>query len=686
MDPGPPCYLGASLDEYAYAVKVVDQTSAPIKGIDQALKALQGQLASERKELSAMEGAMRSLNKASVVDIGTHRALSAQITAKKDSVAGLTGQLVHMGAAGQTVTRQTGQLGKSFSDAAADAASSDSAISSLGAEIGGLLNPITLVVGAVTALGAAFAFAVSKGVSLALSAAQAKNDVQDSLSIILDTQEAVDDTYDRLGDISDSLGTSAESTQKVAESLALAGITSADALVDAVNAVQTASKLSESAGQKIQGIIEKSGASGKFELNAKALKGAGVSQADIVEQLHQQTGKSVKALVADLKAGKVSAEQGVAALTKAVDVKLGAKALEKGRGFDESVQRLKNSLVKVFEDVNIKPLEDALANVADWLAKASSEGGVLHDTLVPAFNKVFEVLAAGVPYAEALFLGLILVVLKLWNAFRPLREAIADLFPKSDGDAIDTVNDALVAVADAVGWVSEKIAVLLSNKPVLYTLIAAFGILAAVALLPVAALVAVNVACVALIAVLASLINWLVNLGASAFDAATNLIAGLIEGIVSAGPRVVSALKGVATDALAGFKKTFGIASPSKVMMGFGVNISQGLVKGVEQEDPVRAVRSLAVESVASLGSVGSVGAPESGRPEEIQSRPGADQASAGKASGQGGLTVSFPGMQVTITGVERAEDILDLLPAAMYKMFEQASLTMGSSPLGSGR
>ena len=61
-----------------------------------------------------------------------------------------------------------------------------------------------------------------------------------------------------------------------------------------------------------------------------------------------------------------------------------------------------------------------------------------------------------------------------------------------------------------------------------------------------------------------------------------SIIDGLVKGLKAAKDLVVNTLKSIANGAIDAFKKFFGIKSPSRVFMGFGQNIDQGLAIGLD--------------------------------------------------------------------------------------------------------
>lgn len=67
-----------------------------------------------------------------------------------------------------------------------------------------------------------------------------------------------------------------------------------------------------------------------------------------------------------------------------------------------------------------------------------------------------------------------------------------------------------------------------------------------------------------------------------AVDTAKAFVGGLISGITNAIPALISAVGGMVTAAKDKVKSMLGIASPSKVMAGIGVNVAHGFAGGIE--------------------------------------------------------------------------------------------------------
>jgi len=117
------------------------------------------------------------------------------------------------------------------------------------------------------------------------------------------------------------------------------------------------------------------------------------------------------------------------------------------------------------------------------------------------------------------------------------------------------------------------------------------------------------------------------------------MISGLVNGITSAPGRVWNALKSIVMNGVTNVKKLLGINSPSRLFMGFGGNLSEGMAIGIDRKrsDAFASARRLAtgVAGAAALSSPAYAGgaglgpstAPDSSGPVTIQiyQQPGED-------------------------------------------------------------
>ena len=99
--------------------------------------------------------------------------------------------------------------------------------------------------------------------------------------------------------------------------------------------------------------------------------------------------------------------------------------------------------------------------------------------------------------------------------------------------------------------------------------------------------------------------NTLSNVAGTMYNIGKDIIQGLINGIKSLASNVASAAKDIASNVGDNIKGFFGIRSPSRLMMGYGQDIGDGLVIGMREK--LRAVGSMA----QNMADAAYIGAPD---------------------------------------------------------------------------
>ena len=96
--------------------------------------------------------------------------------------------------------------------------------------------------------------------------------------------------------------------------------------------------------------------------------------------------------------------------------------------------------------------------------------------------------------------------------------------------------------------------------------------------------------------IMQSMVDSFANLPSKLMDIGMQAMAGLANGIMSAGKRALDAAKAIASEIGSSIKGFFDIRSPSRLMHGYGANISQGLAVGImsNQHAAVRSANQLA--------------------------------------------------------------------------------------------
>jgi hypothetical protein len=157
------------------------------------------------------------------------------------------------------------------------------------------------------------------------------------------------------------------------------------------------------------------------------------------------------------------------------------------------------------------------------------------------------------------------------------------------------------------------------------------------------------------------------------------LLDGLVNGISSRVTAVKSMILGIGQKVAGWFRGVLGIHSPSRVFMGFGGFITDGLALGIERggKDAARAAASLAALVAAA------------GAPAETPLAPRAfartSLAAAGAGAGAGsprGVSAQFGPVSITIHAApgQSPQDIAQAVAAELDRRARQAAASLRSS------
>jgi hypothetical protein len=416
---------------------------------------------------------------------------------------------------------------------------------------------------AVAGLVVGFGALVFAGARLALEASEAKADTLDMLEAMLGTEKAARDTYGQLLGITKVTSASKEQLTTAAQELSAAGVTSQRQLVDSVKALAQVESVLKGGGSRIQSVIEKAAQTGKFEVNAKRLAGTGVQIAVLYEEIAKRTGLGVKQVEAQLKAGKIKTEVGIDALTATIDRKFGGVAAKQAMDFGVQMQRLRDNIGGLFADVNTGPFLDALGEIVSVFDSAMPAGAAMKDMLTAAFNGVFKAVAAGAPYVKTFLKGLVIIGLQVAIALKPLiarlREAFGGDAKKGPLDLAKTMSLIGLAARAVVGVFAQ----ILAFKPVWDSLAATIS----------------SIGTVVSGFMQGGFLGAFNSIGAA-------VVNGIVAGITSTAGVLFKAATDLAANTIARFKSAFQIHSPSKVMMGMGLNLDAGLAMGIKAGAP----------------------------------------------------------------------------------------------------
>jgi len=141
------------------------------------------------------------------------------------------------------------------------------------------------------------------------------------------------------------------------------------------------------------------------------------------------------------------------------------------------------------------------------------------------------------------------------------------------------------------------------------------------------------------------------------WDIGVAIVQGIAGGIRAGAVAVWDAISSVGSGIANSFRSFFGIASPSRLMMGYGVHISEGLAIGIERGAP---------RAADSLRSV--MGAPGEG----LATLRGVAGASGGLSLAGASVTVQLNLPEGTTGAGELAEAVAELMPTALAEAFAQ--------------
>lgn len=637
-----------------FVLRMQDQVSGNASLAEGALGRLEAKINSEKEALGALndkailagQGLARLQEGfGGKVDIAAVQkakdsiaALQAKIGEKKEGIGILEGAKPALEEAKAGTETLTGRL-KGMADAAQDANGATgkltAVLKSLGPEGAAVAAVLTVVIGVVTALGAAFLSLAASAISIS----QEKDALAETFAALSTGAEAGADLVDSLSEVAAALPQAEGTVLAWGKSLMAAGL-EGDKLNKAVKAVASSAALMGNDGGAAEGLIKRfqmmAESGGKVKLDRRImsqLAEAGVSAATLAETLGVDAKK--------LSTMSIDADKMGDALQNAL-IKKGAKSLElMGLTWKSITGKLADGIGDLYEDMGkaVAPFMQEVKHLFDEFAA----GGTAMSTVKGVFMTVFtEIFAVATKVVHGIHIGFLLVEIaafKVAIAMLPIARAIKAI--ATNEDVIKGLKSTLLGLAVVAGVIVGG-----------FLLVVAAGIATAVA---------IGTAITAIVTAFlwlqgasqragAAIGNALNNLGSIGYTAASNFISGLWNGIVNGYDIVANAASGLASKAAGAFKSALGIASPSKLMMGFGINMAEGVAEGVDAgSDDVAA-------STEAMGRAGASGA------EKGLSKGG------GPTTNTGGSRVYY--ITQTFTGV--GADIAMQVRIAMQEFVEQ--------------
>jgi len=354
-------------------------------------------------------------------------------------------------------------------------------------------------------------------------------------------------------------------------------------------------------GKSISSVQDATGlATDQLQGLAKQLRDAKVSAADMpaalraVAMAESALGAGAAAeLVEQLKSGKKSAGD----LAKEMESKFGGIVAKKMLSLDASALKLKKNLGETFGGLNIEGLLGGLSRMVGLLDSNTASGRAVKFLFETMFQPLIDGAAAALPKVERFLLGVAIGALKIYIALKPAIAAVKEFMGAGDEGGFDWLKVgeyAAIGLAAAIG--AAGVAFGLAAAPFVALARVASSVYSAIMMLP---------------APLRSLPALLSAIGEIDLGGlGTNIVMGLVSGLLGGLPGVVSAMLSLGDAAISALKSKLQIFSPSKVFEGFGDNTAAGFAKGVEggTGDAQGAVEEMVTVPTGAPGGLGGRG------------------------------------------------------------------------------
>ena len=526
-----------------FSVSLEDDTSGAAIAAANSLQKLEQGIDQDVKALRQMQKAMKQLQGGTVVNIKAFRSLQSKIDSTKNAVAKNRQKFVELGGTFGSVAKKTSRAAKSTEKYKAASSSAANTSAAFGGKLTGLATKLTSVIGLVTLVTAALAalVAATGGAIIALARyGIAQAGARRSEALRIEGLNTLRQAYGRstasvqeyqaaIDRASDTTNVGRGALAGYARQLSRAGLRGT-ALAEAVEAMGIAAQVQGDRG------------AARFRALAINARLTGRSVSDLAEQYRNR---------------------------------LGPIAQRQMLSIDNQTARLRRNLNALFRGLRIEGFLSAISRVADLFSQSTASGRALKTLMETLLRPIIDCLEKSMPLARAFFEGMIIGALLLTIGFLKVRNALRDAFKGTD--LLGNINAMDVALGAGIAVVGAFVLALAAAAAVFAIIAAVVGAFLVVLLAIPAAAVAIGAA----LAVVAVVVHDFFE-GLDFEELGRNMIAGLINGITSMAGRLTNVVSNLASRAADAFTSVLDMGSPSRVFAGFGRNIAQGVVQGVD--------------------------------------------------------------------------------------------------------
>lgn len=576
--------MARGTDRSEYAIVLKDETSGPAKNASKALVDLRAKIERDVAALRQMQSALAKMRGTTLQSSDAAKRLKDQIAAQKQRIGQAQAAYVNLGG---VFSENAGQVG------------------GLVGMFGGLIASGGGVVGIATAMVQAYAALVTSVVAataalLAYSLAQAD--------------------------------------ARRSELLHLEGLTT----------IRRYYGLAAGTGAELQGAIDRvadSSALGRGELTRyteqlyrMGLRGRALESAlEGVSTVAATQGDAQAARYAGMYAGLVRTGGGVEHLSERIRSRLGGLATRSALGLSRQLERLRESIGRIFADVRIEGFLNALHEIVNLFSQSTVEGRALHEIVTDLFSPLFDSVGSGTPVVRRFFQGMIIAGLQVAIGILRVRNALIRTFGGGvRGELASTTSMVNLGRFAMLGLAAAVLAVVVP-----------LGLLGLVAY---GAMIRLQQ--------IADQIAAVVNFAGQWREAGASMVDGLIGGLTSGVSRIRTTVSGLAATATGALRDALGIHSPSRVFAGLGIQVPRGFAEGVD------AGSGVVSESVAGMGASAVEAAP------------------AGRgARGTGSASFSFGDIHVNVGNAtpEAAREAGEAFVDEVVRMLEGVGVELGA-------
>lgn len=457
---------------------------------------------------------------------------------------------------------------------------------------------------------------VIKGFEFAIEAREFKEQMTEGFELFLGSKEAGEETFEEVQKIATALHAPVEQVGGLTNELLIAGLDNQKQLTETVQSITALQRVAgDAAAGKLENIVRRSVAAGKFAVTPKMLTGTGATLDSLSKIIGTKLHVSNETAKAMLKAGKVNVETGIDAINEAIE---GGKIGERAKGMfklkDIAVD-FRNSMMKLFAGIDTAPFINALRQVSVLFDENTASGKMFRTIVLGAFNALFKIAGKA---TKALLLGFIYAQVYIVKAANTVPWLVKWLYKLYDAKTVLTIiKVGLIAIAAAAALV-----------------IGPFLIMAGIGAL--------------LISTIVAAVKFIASIDFKGIG--LSIVNGIADGIKAGVNTVVDAAKGAAKSAYNAVKEGLGIHSPSKEMAKLGMYTSEGFAQGVEG------------------------GASKTHKAMSFATTPPGGAAAAGGGGRQ--ITVNVGGIE--IHGVQGAEQMAPMFETMFTDLLERVAIEVG--------